>query len=220
MSKELPGKKSTDPFANEDLVTLEVPGQLKVQGVLERKIAGSWRVRVKPNNTALLHGHGYLHVRFAKNDRLYYGKSRVLTLDEQQNTVIVTEPENLDSRPIRADQRLQIQLPAAIIIMARADHPAGFIYRADNCIIDLSFSGMLIACKTPLDSGVKDILVLTCLDQDDAYVREKQVYLPVTKIRDAKNSPLEEFPHSYGFKFRNMFPQIKEMLGEFISTLF
>ena len=204
---------------DKDTIKLHFPSDQQIETKILRTMADSWSVQIDSKLGSHLQGKSQLPISFQEEKKVYMGKADIIKIDQENNSLIIARPQKLTSRAARKEPRVQVQLPAAIIIMSDETRPEQFIGRGENRIINISFSGAKIACKTALAEDCNDLLIMTCLSKEETTIKDKQVYIRSVKVRDAGASPLAEFPYSYGIEFDLKFPEFRSALGEFLTTI-
>lgn len=224
---------------NKELVTLELANRNKIQGLIERRMTGSWSISFDRHFSKNLVTQAKITISFVRDKCVHTGSARVLALDEEKSLVIITEPQKFDIRPMRAAPRVEVTLPAAVIIALQPpgpdqgpfDNEVAYVFRSDNRIRNLSVTGALLLCREAIGPEVEDLLVLTYFNlpqrpgedgklPDSVAMEEDhgQVYFHATVFRRLEKSPLNDFPHAYGIKFKPMFPQFKNQLVHFVMA--
>lgn len=206
------------PLRSGHVVALEAPSITKIQTNFEFDTGETWQLRVSPGSCKHLRGISDITVSFIIGQTLYTGTAILKHMDPDMELCIITDPDMDEGRPIRRHTRLSTRLSAAIIIMGSAAEATGFIYRADNIIVNISRSGVQIACRKPISKS-KQVLLVTSLIEDEPHHKEEQIYLHATIMREAEPASGDEFPYSYGLQFHPMFPQFRQKLDAFLESI-
>lgn len=196
-------------------VTVTSKKNRKVQAKFHHGVSGRWTLAFGIAEVELMSSLDNVELSFISGEQTYSAKARITGVNSAIGSCIVDNIHEYNSRPLRGDDRIDVQLPCSVI--ARDDRgSSNFIDRQRNQITNLSCSGALLSTSIAHKNG-SSLLLLFSLDVHlDLEPSSHRMYMRGTIVREQENMD-SSFSYHYGFHFVNTNPSSEHLLKVFLE---
>ena len=207
--------ESPKPGANITIISKDAQ---RIHGQFISTLAGDWNVGVKAADIDWLYTVAQVEINFIMNFEVCNATAEISGVDANTGRCLLVNIQNLKSRPLRGQERVEVNLNCAAILQDKDGSGTEYINSRQNSLSNISRTGALLSTNREIDAS-RDLLLLFALDgHPDLEPPDHRLFVSGRIVREAGSNG-SNYAFHYGVQFSALPPDFFTMLSSYVDYI-